>query len=88
MNTIDKVNTVIGTIEKLLACKAFRKKKNQPVVKLVRLALIRELFWAEQLSASLRDGEYYDTAVRGMFYNSEIVDACSDELQECMTDDD
>jgi hypothetical protein len=87
MNTLDKVNAVIGSIEKLLACSVFRKKKDHPVVKLARLALGRELFWAEQLSASLRDGEEYVVAVKGMFFNSEIVEACSAELQECINDD-
>jgi hypothetical protein len=87
MNTLEKVNAVIGTIEKLLACAAFRKKKDHPVMKLARVALVRELFWAEQLSASLRGGVMYDVAFRGMMFNSEIVDSCSEELQECMTDD-
>jgi hypothetical protein len=86
-NIIDKTVAVIETIENLLNAPAFKKRRDLAVIKITRVALLRELFWADQLITALNSGAAYDEAFRCMFLNSDIVDTHLDELAKCMEED-
>lgn len=79
---LQKVLDVTASIERMLDLPIMTVKRDRPVVHLARIALIRELMWADQVSAALRDGTDYEDEFGKMEFNSRIVESCCDGLIE------